>query len=129
MKIIPVISSIFLMGSLAAETDPAQYISIEVPTIAGKEATVRAVIRGTDGTEVSTDEIMVIDVLAKDDKKKVLATITIPAGQSSGSATVASKHLDSEIERSALLGSLRLGDTGLHAGELSPTPAATAAAN
>lgn len=129
MKFIPIISSILLMGSLASADDGIQFLSLEVPSVAGKEATLKVVLRGTDGAEAPSDEILVVEIVDSDNAKKPLATITIQPGQSSGLATIDSKHLDSDAERSQLKGRLRLGDTGLLVGELIPTPAATAVAN
>lgn len=117
------------MGSLASADDHIQFISLEVPSLTDKDAILRVVIRGTDGTEAPTDEALIVDIVNSDNAKKPLATITIQPGQSSGLATIDSKYLDSEIERSQLMGCLRIGDTGLHAGEILPTPAATAVAN
>lgn len=117
------------MGSLAAAENVIQFISLEVPSVAGKKATLKVVLRGTDGTEATSDEILVVDIVGSDGDKKPLATITVQPGQSSGSTQIASKYLDSDIERSQLKGRLRLGDTGLLVGDLIPTPAATAVAN
>jgi len=128
MRILPIISSIFLIGSLAAADDSTQFISLEVPVMVSTGATLRIVVRNESGAEVAVSEPLVVDVQTLDGAQR-LATITVGAGKSSAQVTVVGSQVADEIERSLVHGLIRVGDTGLHACEVLPTPAAAAVAN
>lgn len=128
MKIMPIISSIFLFGSLATASESTQIISLEVPAIANNVATLRIVVRDQNGAEVAVSEPLVVDVQGLEGGQQ-LATITVQSGESSADVKVKGRLVVDAIESSRIQGLIRLGDTGLHAGVVRPIPTATAVAN
>ena len=128
MKIMPIISSIFLFGSLATASESTQIISLEVPAIANNVATLRIVVRDQNGAEVAVSEPLVVDVQGLEGGQQ-LATITVQSGESSADVKVKGRLVVDAIESSRIQGLVRIGDTGLHAGVVRPIPTATAVAN
>lgn len=128
MKIMPIISSIFLIGSLATASESTQIISLEVPAIANNVATLRIVVRDQNGAEVAVSEPLVVDVQGLEGGQQ-LATITVQSGKSSADVKVKGRLVVDAIESSRIQGLVRIGDTGLHAGVVRPIPTATAVAN
>ena len=128
MKIMPIISSIFLFGSLATASESTQIISLEVPAITNNVATLRIVVRDQNGAEVAVSEPLVVDVQGLEGGQQ-LATITVQSGESSADVKVKGRLVVDAIESSRILGLVRIGDTGLHAGVVRPIPTATAVAN
>jgi len=129
MKSARILSSILMLGALAAADDVTWVISLEVPEVVTSGATLRVVVRDAHGAETAVNEALVVDVLPVGSSAQPLATITVPAGRSSAEAVLEGQALVADLERNAIHGLIRIEDTGLHAGELIPTPAATTAAN
>ncbi len=129
MKTARIFSSLLMLGALAAADDVTWVISLEVPEVVTSGATLRVVVRDNQGAETAVSEALVVDVLPVGSTAQPLATITVPAGTSSAEAVLDGQALVADLERNAIHGLIRIEDTGLHAGVLIPTPAATSAAN
>ncbi len=129
MKTARIFSSLLMLGALAAADDVTWVISLEVPEVVTSGATLRVVVRDNQGAETAVSEPLVVDVLPVGSTAQPLATITVPAGTSSAEAVLDGQALIADLERNAIHGLIRIEDTGLHAGVLIPTPAATSAAN
>lgn len=128
MKILATISSFLLMGSLAAVDSTVQYVSLEAPTLTADKATLRVVVRGEDRKPSPVSEPMVIDLMPIGSRKP-LATVVIKRGQSSADVKLSGKAVIAEIERGSIHGHIRAGDTGFHAGKITPNPTAVSAVN
>jgi hypothetical protein len=129
MKCSRIFSSFLIAGALSAADDVTRHISLEVPAIVNAGATLRVVVRGPDGAEAAVSEALVVDVLPVGSVGDPLATITVQPGQSAAEVVLVGHALVADLERNAIHGLIRIDGTGMHAGEIIPTPAATTAAN